>query len=107
MHLTLKSWPLLAKTSSIMDFHNSLLIPISYQSGSFAMREKSGNRLVPGPDYMMDALKLPNQGPRVFGESLHTCVAWYCPDETQHLFCWPIVAVSGQSLASNGPVVDS
>ncbi|GFU61932.1 hypothetical protein TNCV_4022191 [Trichonephila clavipes] len=28
-------------------------------------REKDGNRLVPGPDYMMDALKLPNQAPRV------------------------------------------
>ncbi|GFY16396.1 hypothetical protein TNCV_2350391 [Trichonephila clavipes] len=24
----------------------------------------------------------------------------------EHLFCWPIPAVSGQSLASNGPAVD-
>ncbi|GFW66666.1 hypothetical protein TNCV_1370991 [Trichonephila clavipes] len=29
------------------------------------MREKGGNRLVSGPDYMVDALKLPNQAPRV------------------------------------------
>ncbi|GFW72498.1 hypothetical protein TNCV_3797261 [Trichonephila clavipes] len=72
------------------------------------MREKGGNRLVPGPDYMVDdALKLPNQAPRVSGESLQTRVAWHCPDGTQHLFCWPILVVSGQSLASNVPVVDS
>ncbi|GFT27510.1 hypothetical protein TNCV_1276011 [Trichonephila clavipes] len=71
------------------------------------MREKGGNHLVLGPDYMVDALKLPNQAPRVFGESLQTCMACRCPDGTQHLFCWPILAVSGQSLASNGPVVDN
>ncbi|GFW76288.1 hypothetical protein TNCV_1580671 [Trichonephila clavipes] len=41
------------------------------------MREKGDNRLVPGPDYMVDALKLQNQAPRV------------------------------SALASNGPVVDS
>ncbi|GFY01687.1 hypothetical protein TNCV_2608701 [Trichonephila clavipes] len=29
------------------------------------MQAKGGNRLVPGPDYMVDALKLPNQAPRV------------------------------------------
>ncbi|GFW52329.1 hypothetical protein TNCV_3079011 [Trichonephila clavipes] len=28
------------------------------------MQEKC-NRLVPGPDYMVDALKLPNQAPRI------------------------------------------
>ncbi|GFY15243.1 hypothetical protein TNCV_1570541 [Trichonephila clavipes] len=56
---------------------------------------------------MVDALKLPNQALRVSVESLQTCVAWRCPDETQHLFCWPILAVSDQSLASNGSVVDS
>ncbi|GFW96153.1 hypothetical protein TNCV_958661 [Trichonephila clavipes] len=71
------------------------------------MREKGGNRLVPGPDYIVDALKLSNQAPRVSGESLQTCVAWRCPDGTQHLFCWPILAVFSQSLASNGSVVDS
>ncbi|GFW37495.1 hypothetical protein TNCV_861021 [Trichonephila clavipes] len=47
------------------------------------MQEKGGNRLVPGSDYMVDALKLPNQAPRVSGESLQTCVAWRCPDGTQ------------------------
>ncbi|GFU60308.1 hypothetical protein TNCV_3404511 [Trichonephila clavipes] len=57
----------------------------------FEMREKGGNRLVPGPDYVMDALKLPNQAPRVSSESLQTSVAWRCPDGTQHLFCWPIL----------------
>ncbi|GFX83673.1 hypothetical protein TNCV_349371 [Trichonephila clavipes] len=41
------------------------------------------------------------------GESLQKCVVWHCPDGTQLLFCWPILVVSGQSLASNGPVVDS
>ncbi|GFV48808.1 hypothetical protein TNCV_1723251 [Trichonephila clavipes] len=50
--------------------------------------KKVGNRLVPGPDYVVDALKLPNQAPRVSGESLQTCVAWCCPDGKQHLFCW-------------------
>ncbi|GFU60292.1 hypothetical protein TNCV_3404381 [Trichonephila clavipes] len=56
---------------------------------------------------MVDSLKLSNQAPRVSGESLQTCVIWRCPDRTQHLFCWPILAISGQSLASNGPVVDN
>ncbi|GFW35720.1 hypothetical protein TNCV_4435691 [Trichonephila clavipes] len=59
--------------------------------GSFAMREKGGNRLVPGPDYMVDVLKLPNQDTRVSGESLQTCMAWRCPDRTD-LFCWLILA---------------
>ncbi|GFW61102.1 hypothetical protein TNCV_4873121 [Trichonephila clavipes] len=71
------------------------------------MREKGGNRFVPGPDYMVDALRLSNQAPRISGKSLQTCMAWRCPDGTKHLLCWPILAVSGQSLASNGPVVDS
>ncbi|GFX29729.1 hypothetical protein TNCV_2750631 [Trichonephila clavipes] len=71
------------------------------------MREKGGNHLVLGLDYMVDALKLPNQAPRDSVESLQKCVAQRCPDGTQHRFCWPILAISGQSLASNGPVVDS
>ncbi|GFV85064.1 hypothetical protein TNCV_3320021 [Trichonephila clavipes] len=71
------------------------------------MREKGSNRLVPGPDYMVDALKFPNQAPRGSGESLQKCVAWRCPYGTQHLFCWPILAISLQSLASIAPVVDS
>ncbi|GFU42231.1 hypothetical protein TNCV_4554141 [Trichonephila clavipes] len=70
------------------------------------MPEKGFSHLVPGPDYMVDAIKLPNQATRVSGESLQTCVAWRCHGK-QHLFCWSILAVSGQSLASNGPVADS
>ncbi|GFU23141.1 hypothetical protein TNCV_3515801 [Trichonephila clavipes] len=54
----------------------------------------------------MDALKLPNQASRVSGESLQTCANRRCPDGTQHLFCLPILTVSGQSIASNNPAVD-
>ncbi|GFV29402.1 hypothetical protein TNCV_438211 [Trichonephila clavipes] len=61
---------------------------------------------MPDPDYMVDALKLSTQAPRISGESQQTCVVWRRPDGTQHLLCWPILAVSGQSLASNGPVVE-
>ncbi|GFV11080.1 hypothetical protein TNCV_2718241 [Trichonephila clavipes] len=68
------------------------------------MTEKGSNRLVTGPDYMVDASKLPNQVPSVSGESIKMCVAWRCPDGTQHLVCCPILAVSGRSLASNDPV---
>ncbi|GFT12299.1 hypothetical protein TNCV_4005551 [Trichonephila clavipes] len=72
------------------------------------MREKDGNRLVKDSDYMVDALKLSNQALKVSGgESLQKCVAWRCPDGTQNFFCWPILAIFGQSLASNGPVVNS
>ncbi|GFV13263.1 hypothetical protein TNCV_3655831 [Trichonephila clavipes] len=35
------------------------------------------------------------------------CVIWRYPDGTQRIYCWPILAISGQSLASNSPVVDS
>ncbi|GFX00785.1 hypothetical protein TNCV_4577521 [Trichonephila clavipes] len=52
------------------------------------MREKGDNRLVTGLDYMVDALKHPNQATRVSGESLQTCNTWRCPDGTQHLICW-------------------
>ncbi|GFX90433.1 hypothetical protein TNCV_2073111 [Trichonephila clavipes] len=34
-------------------------------------------------------------------------MVWRCPDGTEHIFCWPFLDISGQSLASNGPVVDS
>ncbi|GFS72144.1 hypothetical protein TNCV_3904141 [Trichonephila clavipes] len=71
-------------------------------SESFETREKDGNRLVSGPDYMVDPLKLPNQAPELL-ESHYRRVAWLYPDGT-HLFCWPVLVVSGQSLASNGPV---
>ncbi|GFV90064.1 hypothetical protein TNCV_73451 [Trichonephila clavipes] len=60
-------------------------------SGSFAMCEKGGNNLVLGSDYMVDALKLPNQAPRGYGESLQKYVLWRCPDGTQYLFCWPFL----------------
>ncbi|GFU34511.1 uncharacterized protein TNCV_1992491 [Trichonephila clavipes] len=60
-----------------------LVYPQYLTSGrSSAMREKGGNRLVPGPDYMVDALKFSNQVPRGSGESLQKCVAWRCPDGT-------------------------
>ncbi|GFV49695.1 hypothetical protein TNCV_4042691 [Trichonephila clavipes] len=55
----------------------------------------------------MDVLKLPNQAPKGYGWLLQKYVFWRCPDGTQHLFCWLILAISGQSLASNCPVVDS
>ncbi|GFX23265.1 hypothetical protein TNCV_4560471 [Trichonephila clavipes] len=71
------------------------------------MLKKGSNHLVPDPDYMVDALKLPNQASRGSGESLQKCVAWRCPDGIQHHFRWRILAISGQSLASNYPVVDS
>ncbi|GFW87865.1 hypothetical protein TNCV_1359691 [Trichonephila clavipes] len=71
------------------------------------MREKGGNHLVPVPDYMVDALKLSSQALKSSGESLHKSVAWRCSDRTHHLFCWPILSISGQSLASNCPVVDN
>ncbi|GFU99086.1 hypothetical protein TNCV_1228001 [Trichonephila clavipes] len=71
------------------------------------MREEGGNRLVLGLDYMVHALKLPNQAPRVSDETLQACIAWRCPDGTPHLICWPILAVCGQWLASNCPVVDN
>ncbi|GFT17370.1 hypothetical protein TNCV_4806501 [Trichonephila clavipes] len=74
------------RNTLVIYFHNLLLIPISYHSGSFAIREKGGNRLVPGQDDMVDALKLSYQAPRDPGESLQTYVAWRCPDGTQHLF---------------------
>ncbi|GFU74375.1 hypothetical protein TNCV_2094991 [Trichonephila clavipes] len=64
---------------------------------------------MPDPDYMVDALKHLNQTPRVSGKSLQTCMVWRCPDGTLYFYfyCWPILAVSVQSLAENGPVVDS
>ncbi|GFU35907.1 hypothetical protein TNCV_4030191 [Trichonephila clavipes] len=57
--------------------------------GNFAMQEKGGNRSVPGPDYMVDALTLPKQAPKGSGESLQKCVTCNCPDGTQHIPCWP------------------
>ncbi|GFV91381.1 hypothetical protein TNCV_898981 [Trichonephila clavipes] len=93
MPLSKKSWLFLAKKSN-NQFSQSSVIPIYYHSGNFAMREKGGNHLVPGPDYMVDALKLPNQAPRGYGELLEEYVFWRCPDGTQHLFCRPMLAIS-------------
>ncbi|GFT33782.1 nose resistant to fluoxetine protein 6 [Trichonephila clavipes] len=73
----------------IHDFPPSMLG--LFPDPDFAMPEKGGNHLVPDPDYMVDALKLPSQAPRVSGESLQTCVAWRCSDGSQHLFCWPVL----------------
>ncbi|GFV41985.1 hypothetical protein TNCV_2751661 [Trichonephila clavipes] len=71
------------------------------------MREKGGNRLMPDPDFMVDALKFCNQSPRISGESVQTCVACRCPDGTQNLICWRILAVSVQLLALSGSDADS
>ncbi|GFV16332.1 hypothetical protein TNCV_178531 [Trichonephila clavipes] len=106
MPFSKKPWLLLAK-NSINRFSQSSLDPNFLSLRKFRNAIKGDNRLVPGPDYMVDALKLLNLAPSVSGESLQKCVAWHCPDGTQHLFCWPILAISGQSLASNGLVVDS
>ncbi|GFW91075.1 hypothetical protein TNCV_1759491 [Trichonephila clavipes] len=71
------------------------------------MRENGDNHLVQGPDCIVDALKLPNQAPKVSGESLQMFLVWCCSDGTQHLFCWPILNIPGQSLNTNCPVVNS
>ncbi|GFV64215.1 hypothetical protein TNCV_4338891 [Trichonephila clavipes] len=80
---------------------------IALRDGNFAMREKDQNRLVPGPDYVVDALKFPNQAPRGYGKLQHKSMTWCCPDGKHLYLCWLILAVFGQSLALNGPVVDS
>ncbi|GFY12523.1 hypothetical protein TNCV_2447141 [Trichonephila clavipes] len=71
------------------------------------MHENGGNCFVPDPDYMEDALKFPNRAPRVSGESLHTR-EWLGVVLMEHntSSVGPILAVSGQSLASNGPAID-
>ncbi|GFV73140.1 transposable element Tcb2 transposase [Trichonephila clavipes] len=97
-------WKPVVNASILTLLYSDTLLP---QLVKFCNAKKGGNRLVPGSEYMVDASKLPNQDSRVSGESLLSCVAWCCPDGTQHLFCLPILAMSGQSLASNGPVVYS
>ncbi|GFX94303.1 hypothetical protein TNCV_4293481 [Trichonephila clavipes] len=106
MKKKVESWSLLVNNSSNR-FSQSSLDPNFLSLKKFCNARKWGNHLVSGTDYMVNALKLPDQAPRVFSESLQTCVAWRCPDGIQHLFCWHILIVSGQSLVSNGPVVDS
>ncbi|GFX54413.1 hypothetical protein TNCV_3825121 [Trichonephila clavipes] len=71
------------------------------------MLEKGIIHLVPDTYYAVDALKPPNQASRVSGESLQTCMNKPCLDGVQHLFCWPILVLSVQTLASNCPVIDS
>ncbi|GFW36357.1 uncharacterized protein TNCV_3712771 [Trichonephila clavipes] len=63
---TLIQGPLRTSYASDQDALNQGCPTRSPPVRSFAMREKGGNRLVPDPDYMVDALKLPNQAPRVF-----------------------------------------
>lgn len=60
------------------------------------MREKDSNRLVQCPNYIVDALNLPNQAPEVSDNSPQTCVALSCPSGIEDVFCWPIAAASGQ-----------
>ncbi|GFW09026.1 uncharacterized protein TNCV_3081181 [Trichonephila clavipes] len=61
----LKSWSLLAKNSSNR-FSQSSLHPKFLSLRKLCNASKGGNLLVPDPDYMADALKLPNQASRVF-----------------------------------------
>ncbi|GFT23433.1 hypothetical protein TNCV_2016901 [Trichonephila clavipes] len=53
------------------------------------MREKGDNRLVPGPDYMVDALKLPNHAPRVSGESLQNPAKYTVEPSWPLALFWP------------------
>ncbi|GFS85640.1 hypothetical protein TNCV_1082851 [Trichonephila clavipes] len=53
------------------------------------MREKGGNRLVPGPDYIVDALKLPNQAPRDSGESLQNPTKYAVEPSWPLVLDWP------------------
>lgn len=55
------------------------------------MWERGDNLLVPGPEYLVNALNLPSQAPEVSGESLLTCVVLRCP-RGRHLFFWQILA---------------
>ncbi|GFV51699.1 hypothetical protein TNCV_1320551 [Trichonephila clavipes] len=67
----------LAKRNEIDQILNRMVT-----GGSFAMREKGGDHLVPGPDCMVDTLKLLKQALKISGETLQTCVVWRCPDGT-------------------------
>lgn len=58
--------------------------------------------MMPRPDYMEDASKLLN-----LLEFLTSHCRRVWPDGTQHLSFWSILDVSGQSLASNCPIVNS
>ncbi|GFU22251.1 hypothetical protein TNCV_4855971 [Trichonephila clavipes] len=71
------------------------------------MREEGRNHLVPGPDFLVHALKLPNLASRVYGESLQKRVAWCCPGSPTPLLLANSDHFRSIVLASNGPVVDS
>ena len=103
MPLSQKSWSLLAKNSS----NRFSLSSLDDNFLSFAVQEKCSNSLMPGLGYMMDALKLPNQVPKVSGKSVQMCIAWCCPYGTLHVWCWPNLGVFGQLQALNILVVDS
>ncbi|GFW48601.1 hypothetical protein TNCV_4241821 [Trichonephila clavipes] len=53
------------------------------------MGEKGGNRLVPGPDYTVDALKLPNQAPGGSGESLQNPTKYAVEPSWPSVLVWP------------------
>ncbi|GFT78359.1 hypothetical protein TNCV_655721 [Trichonephila clavipes] len=65
----IKSWPLLVKNSRNR-FSYSSLDPNFLSLRKFCNAKKGGNRLVPHPDYIVDALKLTNLAPRFSDESL-------------------------------------
>lgn len=42
------------KKTLAIDFQKLILMPVSYQQGSFVLQEKHGNRLMSSPNYMVD-----------------------------------------------------
>ncbi|GFU98402.1 hypothetical protein TNCV_3652331 [Trichonephila clavipes] len=77
--LSMKKWYKAVKGCSVPYLETPACCSSSW-TGSSAMPEKDGNHLVPGPDYMVDALKLSNQAPRVSEESKQMCLSWRSPD---------------------------
>ncbi|GFX74196.1 hypothetical protein TNCV_2912291 [Trichonephila clavipes] len=57
-------------------FSHSSLEPNFLSVRKFCNAKKGGDRSVPDPDYMVDALKLPNQAHKFSSESLNARVAW-------------------------------
>ena len=54
-----------------------------FHQESSAEIETNGSQTVQGPGYTVDASKLPNQAPSIFGAS-KMCVVWRCHDGKQH-----------------------
>ncbi|GFU42627.1 hypothetical protein TNCV_4884741 [Trichonephila clavipes] len=73
----------------ITDHHNHSY----FIFGSFVMQEKSNNPLVTGLDYMVDALKLPNEALRSFMGFTTCVISWRCPYGAQNLI---LLANSGR-----------